>query len=104
MSELAKALAPDPVGPPLTGYVVLIIEFANDPPRVMIFSSFDDAEAALDVFEVTVFDPPYQDNVPERALLRARIFECKGEGCGVEIDIGAARENRHVEWMGGNDE
>jgi hypothetical protein len=86
---------------------VLFIEFAGDPPRVAVFDSLDEAEAILDAFEVTVFDPPQNDGL-DRALLRARIFDCKGvslafnyksgdcSGWGTEIDTSAAREKTYA--------
>jgi hypothetical protein len=42
---------------------VLFIEFADDPPRVGVFDSPEEAEAILDAFEVTVFDPPQNDDL-----------------------------------------
>ena len=63
---------------PRTAYV-LYIQFADDPPRVAVFDSFDEAENCLDAFEVTVFDPPFNDDLLAlRHTFRARIFECKG--------------------------
>jgi len=66
---------------------VLFIQFADDPPRVEVFDSLDEAEAILDAFEVTVFDPPENDGL-DRALLRARIFECKGVSLAFEYKSG----------------
>jgi hypothetical protein len=64
---------------------VLIIEFADNPPRVAVFNTFDEAEAQLDAFEVSVFDPPQNDGL-DRTLLHARIFECDTNGSwGTEI-------------------
>ena len=108
MSDIAKAfghLGPklDPSAGPHPTTFVLYIEFADDPPRVAVFDTFDEAEAHLDAFEVSVFDPPRNDEL-DRALLRARIFKCNGvsiafnykggdcSGWGTEVDIHAARE------------
>lgn len=66
---------------------VLFIELADDPPRVAVFDSLDEAEAILDAFEVTVFDPPQNDGL-DRALLRARIFDCKGVSLSFEYKSG----------------
>jgi hypothetical protein len=54
---------------------VLYIEYADDPPRVAVFSTFDEAEGYLDALEVSVFDPPQNDGM-DWTVLRARIFEC----------------------------
>jgi hypothetical protein len=42
---------------------------------------------------VSVFDPPQNDGL-DRRLLRARIFECKGDSWGTEIDITLERIER----------
>jgi hypothetical protein len=70
---------------------VLFIEFADDPPRVAVFNTFDEAECCLDVFQVEMFDPPRNDALHELPF-RARIFKCDEDGWGTEIDIRAARE------------
>lgn len=75
----------------MTTTYVLYIQFADDPPRVMVFGSFNEAETYLDVFEVQVFDPPANDELLELPY-RARIFECKDVGWGTEVDIGATRK------------
>ena len=93
----------------MTTYV-LFIEFADDPPRVEVFDSLDEAEAILDAFEVTVFDPPLNDDLLAlRHTFRARIFECKGvslafnykrgdcSGWGTEVDSRAARKESRGE-------
>ena len=72
---------------------VLSIELADDPPRVAVFDTFAEAEAQLDAFEVSVFDPPKNERL-DRTVLRARIFDCKGDGWGTEVDIRAARERK----------
>ena len=59
MSDVAKAfghLDPklDPSAGPHPTTFVLFIEFADDPPRVAVFNTFDEAEAHLDAFEVSV--------------------------------------------------
>jgi hypothetical protein len=55
----------------MTTAYLLYIEFADDPPRVMVLDTLDEAEAQLDGFEVNVFDPPLYEDL-DRALLRAR--------------------------------
>jgi hypothetical protein len=82
----------------MTTTYVLYIEFGKAPPRVAVFDTFDEAEERLDVFEVSVFDPPQNDHL-DYTLLRARIFECKsdsGSWWGTEIDIKAFRRSR---WL-----
>jgi hypothetical protein len=80
----------------MTTYV-LYIEFADNPPRVMVFDTLDEAEERLDVFEVNVFDPPQNDRL-ERTLLRARIFECESDSWGTDIDIQALRQRKRKAW------
>jgi hypothetical protein len=76
---------------------VLYIQFANNPPRVAVFDTFEEAEEQLDVYEVSLFDPPQNDRL-DRTLLRARIFECK-DGCwGTEIDVDELRRRRRATW------
>jgi len=73
---------------------VLYIEFADDPPRVAVFDTFDAAKASLDYFEVSLFD--LQNNEMNLGLFRARIFECRGANWGTEIDIEEKRRRmRH---------
>jgi hypothetical protein len=67
-------------------HYVLYIELFDDPPRVAVFDTRDEAEMQLDAFEVSVFDPP-QFNPPQnwmdRKMLRAQIFECTDVSWGV---------------------
>jgi hypothetical protein len=94
----------------MTTQYVLYIEFANDPPRVAAFDSLDEAEAILDAFEVTVFDPPQNDGL-DYTLLHARIFKCEGvsipfdykrgdcSGWGTEVDITEWRRRRSDDFV-----
>jgi hypothetical protein len=71
---------------------VLFIQFAEDPPRVAVFGTLDEAEAHLDGFEVSLFDPPLNEDL-DPSLLRAHIFECKSDDWGTEINIEERRGN-----------
>ena len=60
-------------------YFVLLVEYDNDPPRLKIYDTLDEAKAFLDSLSLQAFDQT------QRELFRARIYKCRSDDWGVEV-------------------
>jgi hypothetical protein len=66
----------------ITVHYVLFVQYADDPPRLKVYGTLDEAKDFLDGLALQMFDRA------QRELFRARIYRCRSDDWGTEVSKG----------------